>query len=399
MAIFKEFSGDDIKTSKSFLNQLVDVVNTDISSSSTRRMFQVFVTGGLGPGVTSSIFQTVYDQDFSLQTANPIFDMTIGLQSGSSVVQNLSPTIDSNGKYLFPQTSLMMREKMDVYRLFAQELLGDANSIFEATSGNNTYEIKEAMFIAFKRLFSRDQIKRETFAIRLNPSASATTGGTNIDAIGSSTVLILTDINSSVNKEFSFGGQVSTIVDSSNTSSPIGLLYLDKGVLVLDMSRSFDQAVEITGSISAVTSTGDTTFSGSISKLMASASMDDFINHVASTRFSGSDQTAIAFQNVTNINSTLYFARLAADEFNYSSNPTYTDAENRIVVIDQGQEEVQRSFTFVTSIGLYDAYDNLLGVGKLSRPVLKDNEKDLTIKLRIDYSKKRRRMHTYKSNA
>lgn len=348
-------------------------------------MFQVFVTGGLGPGVTSSIFQTVYDQDFSLQTANPIFDMTIGLQSGSSVVQNLSPTIDSNGKYLFPQTSLMMREKMDVYRLFAQELLGDANSIFEATSGNNTYEIKEAMFIAFKRLFSRDQIKRETFAIRLNPSASATTGGTNIDAIGSSTVLILTDINSSVNKEFSFGGQVSTIVDSSNTSSPIGLLYLDKGVLVLDMSRSFDQAVEITGSISAVTSTGDTTFSGSISKLMASASMDDFINHVASTRFSGSDQTAIAFQNVTNINSTLYFARLAADEFNYSSNPTYTDAENRIVVIDQGQEEVQRSFTFVTSIGLYDAYDNLLGVGKLSRPVLKDNEKDLTIKLRIDY--------------
>lgn len=378
---------------------MVDVVNTDISSSSTRRMFQVFVTGGLGPGVTSSIFQTVYDQDFSLQTANPIFDMTIGLQSGSSVVQNLSPTIDSNGKYLFPQTSLMMREKMDVYRLFAQELLGDANSIFEATSGNNTYEIKEAMFIAFKRLFSRDQIKRETFAIRLNPSASATTGGTNIDAIGSSTVLILTDINSSVNKEFSFGGQVSTIVDSSNTSSPVGLLYLDKGVLVLDMSRSFDQAVEITGSISAVTSTGDTTFSGSISKLMASASMDDFINHVASTRFSGSDQTAIAFQNVTNINSTLYFARLAADEFNYSSNPTYTDAENRIVVIDQGQEEVQRSFTFVTSIGLYDAYDNLLGVGKLSRPVLKDNEKDLTIKLRIDYSKKRRRMHTYKSNA
>jgi hypothetical protein len=386
MATFKEFSQDDIKTSKSFLNQLVDIINTDISSSTTRRKFQVFVTGGIGPGVTSSIFQTVYDQDFTLQTANPIFDMTIGTHVDSDVVQDLNPTIDTNGKFLFPQTSLMMREKMDVYRLFAQDLLGDANSTFTAKVGNETSEIKEAMFVAFKRLFSRDQIKRETFAIRLHPFVNDDIGtGTNIDLPATATTRILTDINSSVNKEFSFGGQVSTIVDSANTSLPLGLLYLDKGVLVLDLSRSFDQTIDISGSIDAVSSTGITEFSGSLMQLMSSASMDDFLDHVGSTRFVGNDVTSIAFQNVTNINSTLYFARLAADEFNYSSNPTYTDADNRIVVIDQGQEEVQRSFTFVTSIGLYDAYDNLLGVGKLSRPVLKDGEKDLNIRLRVDY--------------
>ena len=234
-------------------------------------------------------------------------------------------------------------------------------------------------------MFARDQIKRETFAIRINPTASVTTGGTNLNVIAASTTKIYTDINSSLNKEFEFGGQISTIVDSANTGVPVGLLFLDKGVLVLDASRSFDQAVLLTGSIGAVTSTGAATFSGSLGKLMSSASMDDFLNHVASTRFSGSDSTSIAFQNTTNINSTLFFARLAADEFNYSSNPTFIDSENRIVVIDDGQEEIQRSFTFVTSIGLYDAYNNLLGVGKLSRPVLKDDEKDLTIKLRIDY--------------
>ena len=101
--------------------------------------------------------------------------MTFGVQSGSEVVQNLNPTIDSNGKYLFPQTSLMMREKMDVYRLFAQDLLGNSNAVFTATSGSNSTEIKEALFFAFKRLFARDQIKRETFAIRINPTASVTT--------------------------------------------------------------------------------------------------------------------------------------------------------------------------------------------------------------------------------
>lgn len=386
MAIFKEFSQDDIKTSRTYLNQLVDIINTDISSSATRREFQVFVTGGVGPGVTSSIFQTVYDQDFTLQTANPIFDITFGVQETSEVVTNLSPTVDSNGKYLFPQSSLMMREKMDVYRLFAQDLLGNSDSTFEASVGSTTTEIKEAVFFAFKRLFARDQVKRETFAIRLNPSASvAAPLATNLDVVASSTTKIYTDVNSSLDKRYLFGGQVSTLVDSANTSVPVGLLFLDAGVLVLDASRSFDQSVVLTGSIDAVTSTGTTGFSGSFGQLMASASMDDFLNHLTSTRFSGSDSTAIAFQNVTNINSTLYFARLASDEFNYSSNPTYTDAENRIVVIDQGQEDIQRSFTFVTSIGLYDAYNNLLGVGKLSRPVLKTPENDLTLKLRIDY--------------
>ena len=73
MATFKELTAADIKTSRSFLNQLVDVISEDISGSTTRRKYQVFVTGGVGPGITSSLFQTVYDQDFSLQTANPVF--------------------------------------------------------------------------------------------------------------------------------------------------------------------------------------------------------------------------------------------------------------------------------------------------------------------------------------
>ena len=71
------------QTTKSFLNQLVDVIQEDISGSSTRKTYQVFVTGGIGPGITSSLFQTVYDQDFSLQTANPVFDITVGIFSGS----------------------------------------------------------------------------------------------------------------------------------------------------------------------------------------------------------------------------------------------------------------------------------------------------------------------------
>lgn len=387
MAIFKEYNAEDIKTSRSFLNQLVDIINTDVSSSSTRRTYQVFVTGGVGPGVTSSLFQTVYDQDFTLQTANPVFDMSVGLSVGSEVVVNNSSSVDSNGKIIFPQETLMMREKIDIYRMMAQNLLGNADSVFTAQSGSNSYDIKEAMFICFKRLFSRDQIKRETFAIKYFPSASQTSGGTNLTQLPYSGSKILTDINSSVNKEFTFGGQVSTVVDSANTGVPLGLLFIDKGILVLDVSRSFDQATQLTGAIDAVTATGTAAFSGSMGAFLASGSIDDIVDHIASTRFlsGSSDETAITFQNITNINSTLFFSRLSADEYNYSSNPTYLDSDGRIVVIDEGQEETQRSFTFVTSLGLYDSFNNLLAVAKLSRPVLKDDERDITFKIRLDY--------------
>ena len=81
----------------------------------------------------------------------------------------------------------------------------------------------------------------------------------------------------------------------------------------------------------------------------------------------------------------MIFCRASADEFNYSSNGTYTDADTRIVVIDEGQEETQRSFSFVTSVGLYDANDNLLAVAKLSRPVEKNDEKDVTFRIRLDF--------------
>jgi len=396
MATFQAFDNQDIKSTTSYLNQLVDIIGSDISGSATRKQYQVFVTGGLGPGVTSSLFQTVFDQDFTLQTANPVFDITYGYSTGSSIVSAWSPTIDANGKYIFPANSLMMREKLDIYRLFARELLGDENATFTATApaSNNTIEIKEAVFICFKRLFARDKVKRETTAIRFLVSASgngvavptpADVAG-NIVKSGVS-ASIFTDINSSTNKYYTVGGEAAVLVDSAVTTNPYGLLFLDRGIMVLDMSRSFDQKTFISGAISSVeyTSGINGNMSASLCMFGASASIDDFLDHLCSTRFTSSNETAVTFQNVTNINSTIFFCRANPDSFNYSSNPTYTDDNNRIVVIDEGQELEQEGFTFVSSIGLYDDNNNLLGVSKLSRPVFKDSERDITFKVRLDF--------------
>jgi len=408
MATYKEILPSDVKTARSFLNQLIDVLQEDISGSSSRRKFQVFVTGGVGPGVTSSLFQTVYDQDFSLQTANPVFDCTVGLFPDGTTVASSKTGTDAVGKELFPSSSLMMREKMDVYRQFSQALLGDSTLSFTAPFDSSTVsdEIDVALFICFKRLFARDQIKRETFAMRFyqtasingpNPLTPAETflSKPNLFLTSESGSAIYTDIGAASNKLTTFGGQVGNIVDAANTNRYVGLMFYDRGIAVLDMSKITSASQYMSGTIDAMHPLGRITLGSSgtqtqfaskfIPDFVVSASIDNIVDHVCSTRMGSGSQSAMTFQNTTNINSTLIFCRASADEFNYSSNPTFTDDENRIVCIDVGQEDTQQSFTFITSVGLYDANDNLLAVAKLSRPVEKGPERDLTFRVRLDY--------------
>ena len=175
MATFKTISSADIKTTKTVLNQLIDFVEEDVSGSTSRKSYQVFVTSSDANAITSSLFQTVFDQDYSLQTANELFDVTYGVFSGSTSVASASTGIDVNGKILFSSQSVMMREKINIYRQFAQTLLGNADSRFRApfSSTSAADDIDNPLFLCFKRLFVRDGIKRETFAMRFFQSASS----------------------------------------------------------------------------------------------------------------------------------------------------------------------------------------------------------------------------------
>jgi hypothetical protein len=434
MATTKEILESDKKTTRSFLNQLIDVLQEDISSSVSRRKYQVFVTGGVGPGVTSSLFQTVYDQDFTLQTANPIFDITFGMAPPDALLGDNTTNVDgytsktstgqdTSGKYLYPSSSLMMREKTDIYGQFAQTLLGSRTAMFKlpndtTSTSPSSEEIDAALFIAFKRLFARDQIKRETFAMRFFTSASyvdrtftspdkgdvppsvVTDGVPNLYRTSTSGSTIFTDIGSSDSRYFDLGGQYGYLVDSSQTSRAVGLVYYDSGIAVLDIEKITSGSQFVSGTISAMHPLGVTTLGGVgtetfgkaklVPDLLTSGSMDDVLDHFCYTRFGNDSLTAITFQNVTNINSSLIFCRALPDDFNYSSNPTYVettgDFKGRITVYDPAlPDEVQEPFAYVTTIGLYDNTGGLVAVAKLSRPVEKNPGRDLTFRVRLDF--------------
>jgi hypothetical protein len=89
----------------------------------------------------------------------------------------------------------------------------------------------------------------------------------------------------------------------------------------------------------------------------------------------------ISFNNTTELNSTIYFCRASHNEFNYSSNPTYLSS-SEIRVKDT---TLDQPVSYITTVGLYSATNELLAVAKVSEPLKKTPDTELTLRVRLDY--------------
>jgi len=456
VARLKTLDPTDRRSEKARLNQLIDIISSDISTEANRRKYPAFVSGKDTP-ITSSLHNTIFDQDHTLQSSNALFDMSFGLYAftttgntptigGSSAVTSLNGTIDSAGKYNFSSTtSNMMREKINNYRQYAQALLGNSNGVFRnshtASVTDDTTQIKEALFINIKRLFKRDNIAKGTVAMKFyNRTGNNTQLEKNDDNAFKGTLfsspqvsgyegrskLNLTDDNYTLNQvtildtnassQYSaeaVAGEVATLKmylgNINSTPVNVGLVFYDMGVIVLDVNKVFDLTDKVQGVINfpdttsatvnfalkegnqtittangqkAIGNVTDPATSVTLKTFLQLATVDDIIKHFCESRFIDNSNTAITFQNETIINSTIFFCRAAASDFNYSTNPTYTDANGKIVVV---KNTTDQPFSYITTVGLYSNKDELLAVAKLSRPIEKNPNNELTIRVRLDY--------------
>jgi hypothetical protein len=83
-----------------------------------------------------------------------------------------------------------------------------------------------------------------------------------------------------------------------------------------------------------------------------------------------------------NISSDFIFIRAQNNEFNFSSNPSFISGSTGALLHDSMLNNPQ---TFITTIGLYNASNELLAVAKLSRPLVKDYTKELLVRVKLDY--------------
>jgi len=86
-------------------------------------------------------------------------------------------------------------------------------------------------------------------------------------------------------------------------------------------------------------------------------------------------------QSEETISSNYVFVRVRNSEFNYSTNPSNITGSGELthdVMINTPQ-------AYITTVGLYNDDNDLLGVAKLSRPLLKDFTKEALIRIKLDY--------------
>jgi len=115
-----------------------------------------------------------------------------------------------------------------------------------------------------------------------------------------------------------------------------------------------------------------TNFSAMLSGSAISASADAIRNRIYN----------VQFNNTIELNSKIYFCRVPHNQFNFSSNPTYVNGSEIRV---KGSNTSTPPVTYITTIGLYNDKKQLVAVGKLSEPIRKDPNIELTFRARLDY--------------
>lgn len=275
--------------------------------------------------------ETIYDSSPTSSLSTGMIDITYGYATSSAY--NLPVTVSSS-----------QNEKIKVYRQFANLLLGNPDSKFTVNSAQQS----ECFFIMIKRNLAKDELKKGSTSFIFNQSATQFSGSDD----GAPSLFKQT-----------VGGDYAPL-KYNGTGSEVGQVWYQQGIVVIPANLGWPAAVTWSGTKTLV----EEQSSGSINNMN-----DGLRRHLEK----------INFHNQTNLYSTVIFCRALNNEFNYSSNPTFVDDAQRIVVTSGSN--ILQTRTYITTVGFYDSNDNLLAVGKVNKPMTKAPDNEQILRVRMDF--------------
>jgi hypothetical protein len=141
-----------------------------------------------------------------------------------------------------------------------------------------------------------------------------------------------------------------------------GEIYPNLGLVILDSTK-------LNSELNFTTVTSSNTFAKNEMNLFESISG------------SMSSGNSMYLRNSVRRVSTHFFARVPHTEANYTNNPTFSKTRTDGVIINKrfGNDPV----TYVTTVGLYNDNNELLAVGKLSKPMKKTRETELLLEIKL----------------
>jgi len=370
---FKTILPEDVATTRTLLHEAIPITGTIVSGTYTNA---ARTAGANIKTFTHGMYEAVYDYPYLSSSANHIFDITAGYSpnsslSGSDHVQNA--------------------KKINIYNQMAQVLVGydTGSNIQEFDLDGNLgggAKFKECVFVNFARLLTKDEIKKDSFRLKVFTSATfmaPPTGLGGLKTIGD------------------YGAQTTYLTNSpsgeygllyTSSAAPkgaiIGHLYYQAGIAVITASMfsgafgdpngpSVTRALAAKDAAGATgTGAGTAGGGGQIVEQLTGSTITQLANGLRVTI------NDLDFNNTTELNSTIYFCRANNTEFNYSSNSTYLSSSQIRV---KGNNPLANPVSYITTVGLYSPDNELLAVAKLSEPLKKSPTNELTLRVRLDY--------------
>ena len=353
---YKTFLNNDVTSTRTLLHEAIPITGTIVSGT-----YDESATPSSNiKNYAHAMFESVYDYPYLSSSANHIFDLTCGYSANSALSKSTGVAADQN-------------KKINLYNQMAQLLVGhDTNGDIrefdqdgDLTGGD---KMTEVLFVNYARLLNKDEIKKGSYSINfLTGGRPSGVGGPVVGPLEGD--LTVTDFGAQ--NEFrvnSPAGEYGLLYTSSldiSSVSGVGHIYYQAGIAVLTASI-FD------GEFGAPAAIYDTSSVGAVlSGSNITASCDGIRNRWLNN----------AYNNTTELNSTIYFARVNHNDFNYSTNPTYLSSSKIVVKNNTFDMPV----SYITTIGLYSADNELLAVAKVSEPLKKQPDNEVTLRVRLDY--------------
>ena len=239
-------------------------------------------------------------------------------------------------------------------------------------NGTLTSNRKDIYIISFNRDSLIDRIDPGNFEINLKDFGSSNV----MSFIDNSNDLLETQFsNDYVYTSFDivsgslFAGIHSSGIGTIKTNPNLttyGKVYPSLGIIVFDAKKLDDE-------LSFVTVTGSNVDGDNAYKIFTAISGAASLGYTMKAR------------NSTTKKSNYYYIRVNPNSSNYTNNPTMVNetlVNNNII---KNEYFKLRPLTYITTVGLYNDSNELLAVAKVSKPIMKTADKDILIKIRLNW--------------
>lgn len=319
-----------------------------------------FFTSSAQITASGKYYWNVYQTNATSASAEVQFAVTYGHVSGSGSI-----SLDlSNGEGTFPTTA--------IYGQYKTLLLESGDTRFEFLTNvtNVLTESNDIYVINFARARYREKVDAGNIEFDLSGSNGVFTfiddSGNKFNEVSGTSGRVFNIVSGSLNLGTSAAAVVVTPTASNNIG--YGLFYPDQGIVILNPTAIHNTI-------------GTSIGTGSVGGASVDYGIDaDKQNHALlyNALKGGGDFEA---RRTETISTTHYFVRVHNKEFNYSNNPTFRLPNGRLIE----ESFVDNPKVYITTVGLYNNENELLAVGKVSQPIIKDFSKELLIKIRLDF--------------